>query len=187
MRKLIILFIAISLTAGCASKFSCRETMDGIRCKNVSGVYDDTVLGNRTGASGEYDYVSVKEGKGGLTYSEAVVRGLQRDDSRPVRIPPIVLRIWMAPYEDTDGDLHNSFYIYTEINNKRGRWLYGEKALDAKVNTSSLRQPRIYEQQKNQEPNEKAATSKKATVNAPNAEAQLLPERYRINNKVNLP
>lgn len=39
----------------------------------------------------------------------------------PVRVPPKELRIWMAPTEDTDGDLNEQRYIYVVVND--GRWM----------------------------------------------------------------
>lgn len=39
----------------------------------------------------------------------------------PIRMPPLVLRIWVAPWEDETGDLHDQSYIYTMINS--GGWL----------------------------------------------------------------
>jgi conjugal transfer pilus assembly protein TraV len=39
----------------------------------------------------------------------------------PIRLPPLVLRVWVAPWEDTDGDLHDESYFYAVIN--RGSWM----------------------------------------------------------------
>jgi conjugal transfer pilus assembly protein TraV len=39
----------------------------------------------------------------------------------PVRQPPLVLRIWIAPWEDEAGDLHDQSFVYTMIN--PGRWM----------------------------------------------------------------
>lgn len=38
----------------------------------------------------------------------------------PLRSPEQVVRIWMAPFEDTDGDLHDQKYIYLTLNS--GQW-----------------------------------------------------------------
>jgi len=38
------------------------------------------------------------------------------DDRRiPVRTPAVVMRVWVAPYEDKHGDLHLAGLIFTEI------------------------------------------------------------------------
>jgi conjugal transfer pilus assembly protein TraV len=39
----------------------------------------------------------------------------------PIRTPMRVLRIWMAPYEDAERDLHDQKYLYVTIDG--GRWL----------------------------------------------------------------
>lgn len=41
----------------------------------------------------------------------------------PVRTPSQVMRIWIAPYDDTDGDFIVSGYAYTEIEPRR--WTLG--------------------------------------------------------------
>lgn len=40
----------------------------------------------------------------------------------PVRTPAQVMRIWVAPYVDTNGDLQAPGYLYTEIEPRR--WIY---------------------------------------------------------------
>jgi conjugal transfer pilus assembly protein TraV len=39
----------------------------------------------------------------------------------PIRSAPLVLRVWFAPWEDTDGDLHDQSYVYLPVDS--GRWL----------------------------------------------------------------
>lgn len=46
------------------------------------------------------------------------------DQPIPIRTPAEVMRIWVAPWEDTNGDLITSGYIYTEIEPKR--WVIGD-------------------------------------------------------------
>jgi conjugal transfer pilus assembly protein TraV len=38
----------------------------------------------------------------------------------PIRTAPKVVRVWFAPWEDTDGDLHDQAYVYLPIDS--GRW-----------------------------------------------------------------
>src|SRR5699024_4252606 len=47
------------------------------------------------------------------------------DQPIPIRTPAEVMRIWVAPWEDTNGDLIVSGYIYTEIEPRR--WVIGER------------------------------------------------------------
>ena len=44
----------------------------------------------------------------------------------PLRSPARVMRIWIAPWEDSRGDLHAPGYLYTEIDPRR--WTLGAQA-----------------------------------------------------------
>ena len=44
----------------------------------------------------------------------------------PLRVPAQVMRIWIAPWEDSRGDLHAPGYLYTEIEPRR--WTLGAPA-----------------------------------------------------------
>ena len=70
--------------------------------------------------------------------SVTTVRSLHFEEEKPLRLPPRVIRIWIAPWEDADGDLHQPSYIYSEISPKRGRWLFGEKEV---VTTQPILRP----------------------------------------------
>jgi conjugal transfer pilus assembly protein TraV len=51
------------------------------------------------------------------------------DDPTPIRTPSQVMRIWIAPWEDADGDLMVSNYVYTELEPRR--WMIGKAASTA--------------------------------------------------------
>jgi conjugal transfer pilus assembly protein TraV len=40
---------------------------------------------------------------------------------QPIRSAPKVLRVWMAPFQDTDNDLHDQRYVFVTVHT--GRWL----------------------------------------------------------------
>jgi conjugal transfer pilus assembly protein TraV len=44
----------------------------------------------------------------------------------PLRVPAQVMRVWIAPWEDSRGDLHAPGYLYTEIEPRR--WTLGAPA-----------------------------------------------------------
>jgi len=50
----------------------------------------------------------------------------QPEDPLALRVPARVMRIWIAPWEDSRGDLHAPGYLYTEIEPRR--WTLGAKA-----------------------------------------------------------
>ncbi len=61
----------------------------------------------------------------------AIVPPLQQpvpkiEDPTPIRTPSQVMRIWIAPWEDADGDLMVSNYVYTELEPRR--WMVGKAA-----------------------------------------------------------
>lgn len=129
--RIILLGLLLINIAGCAAEFSCKETIDGVRCKNLRAVYDEKVL-TATEVYNKKVIAPTEEAEkqnSPETEKERIVRSLNNDGSRPIRIPPVVLRIWTAPWEDSDGDLHKPGYIYCEINQKRGRWLFGESSI----------------------------------------------------------
>ena len=127
---------AASLVVGCSSLsgldassgFSCKAA-PGVTCQSISGVHQNAVAGNlpyqRAGdASAEAaggkdgnataDKAKSESGEGknpGYGASSVSGKVSPRDmeaasSGMPVRQPPLVLRVWMAPYEDEGGDLY---------------------------------------------------------------------------------
>lgn len=133
---------AICLLAGCAStgKFSCGVP-EGQPCKSALTVYAETdgatylpVTGhspeaNRTAVVTTSDYMSVTEAADGeLVLLPAQPTGIDTGPSdEPVREEAKVLRIWIAPWEDENGDLIAASHVYTEVEARR--WRYGAPAI----------------------------------------------------------
>lgn len=100
------------------SKFSCKAP-DGVTCSSLSGVYANAVANNLPGLR--------KDGKGDPAARPAAkespdgtITGQAASSGGPLRTQARVLRIWIAPWEDTEGDLHDQSYIYVVAN--AGRW-----------------------------------------------------------------
>jgi hypothetical protein len=53
------------------------------------------------------------------------------EDPLARRLPAKVMRIWIAPWEDSRGDLHAPGYLYTEIEPRR--WTFGGPAEPERV------------------------------------------------------
>jgi conjugal transfer pilus assembly protein TraV len=146
----------------CGGKFACKEKIEGIKCESISSVYEKEMLGK--GADGKDGKKAGK--KDGSLKSETVlpsedeetVKRLSLDEKRPVRVPPKVIRVWIAPWEDADGDLHQPEYIYSEITDQRGRWSFGEKETSTSqpllkpVETSEEEKPSKEESQEGKKP-----------------------------------
>lgn len=96
-------------TTGLDSKktFSCKlgDTVD-TGCKSISQVHSEvgyaptTKVDNQTNATRRTPYSGM-----------------------PIRTPIKVLRVWIAPWEDKDGDLRDQSYVYLTLN--QSRWQIG--------------------------------------------------------------
>lgn len=141
----VILLITAFITVSCGGRFACKETLGGTKCETLSEVYEDQVI-NRGDASssetakdrkGEKEKPAAKHGeKAGPAHDgngsgSEIVRRLEIDGRQALKTPLKVVRIWIAPWEDEEGDLHESEFIYTEVGPKGGRWAIGEKALES--------------------------------------------------------
>ena len=51
---------------------------------------------------------------------EAAAASVAIAEAQPLRLPPRVLRLWVAPWEDADGDLHEASNVHVLID--IGRW-----------------------------------------------------------------
>lgn len=96
------------IMAGCAPKFSCTNDPNGPGCASVSHVYAGM---HRDAAAPE------------LTPLKGLPQTIKPGD--PLREPERVLRVWMAPWVDADGDYHDQSYVYLVLDH--GRW-YIDKA-----------------------------------------------------------
>lgn len=64
-------------------------------------------------------YAAASRDSGGGKMSPAAMEALS--SGQPIRSAPRVLRVWMAPFEDADGYLHDQRYLYVTVHN--GQWL----------------------------------------------------------------
>ncbi len=131
--KSIFLASFAALLNGCSylgigqGDFSCPGGVDGVRCMSARQVYQ---------ATESSDYVKTKsESNKAENGKTAIVTGQFKNGTSQVAVPSIeqpipirtqakVMRIWMAPWEDDDGDLHADGYLYTEIESRR--WNLGD-------------------------------------------------------------
>ncbi|MDD5298834.1 MAG: type IV conjugative transfer system lipoprotein TraV [Rhodocyclaceae bacterium] len=131
MRNLPLLAIAILGVGGlngCAgtmsgmtgsdSKFACKAP-DGVTCSSLSGVYANAVANNLPAL--RKDDKGDASGKAAMPPSPGEVVGHAPSSGDPIRSQPKILRVWIAPWEDTDGDLHDQSYVYVVAD--PGRWM----------------------------------------------------------------
>jgi conjugal transfer pilus assembly protein TraV len=127
------LIVAAGILQGCSfmgigqGNYSCPGGIDGVRCMSARQVYQATESSDYVKTISEDD----KKGAGKSTSmssvqpngSQVVVPRIEQPV--PIRTQAKVMRIWMASWEDDDGDLHADGYLYTEIESRR--WNLGER------------------------------------------------------------
>jgi len=121
--------VAVTLS-GCASSLSglggtenygCKAP-EGVMCNSVSGVYANAIHGNlRPTPSPNAQSPSAAPtvyGAASVTLGQPAAPGATGDT---IRSNPRLLRVWIAPWEDSDGDLHEEGYLHVIVDS--GRWL----------------------------------------------------------------
>ncbi|MEC4747583.1 type IV conjugative transfer system lipoprotein TraV [Methylomicrobium sp. Wu6] len=133
--KLALLTASVLVLNGCSymgigqGDFSCPGGIDGVRCMSARQVYQATESSDyvktvsENDKSGESKPVSVLAHSNSTLNSQVAVPSIEQPV--PIRTQAKVMRIWMAPWEDDDGDLHADGYLYTEIESRR--WNLGER------------------------------------------------------------
>ncbi len=126
--------------AGCTTQYGCKGLPEDPACLSAVEAYQITDKSNSTVRPN--DASAPVMGKPGSSTSSAqgsasTLAGTDNrransapvpkiDDPTPVRTPSKVMRIWVAPWEDSDGDLNVSGYLFTELEPRR--WMVGKAA-----------------------------------------------------------
>ena len=110
--------LAVSL-AGCVNlsglsgspRYACQAP-EGVACQSVSGTYANTTGQGAThpGRAAAAPSLGAEPGPSPIPSA----------DGLPLRAAPRVLRLWIKPLEDADGDLHDQGHVYVQIDD--GRW-----------------------------------------------------------------
>lgn len=143
VKALGVILVAVSVT-GCASvlnvgesEYACKGMPDGVQCMSVVDVYNATHDGSPissgvaqgdgealqesgTGASSE----RIREDRETAFINTFVAPHLPNQPI-PIRTPAVVMRIWVAPWEDKNGDLMTTGFVHTEIEPRR--WVVGHQ------------------------------------------------------------
>lgn len=126
--------VAAVMLSGCgsmsglsgSSNFACQAA-PGVSCVSMSGVHQNAMAQNLPFQKEE---AAARAGGADADTRFAGVQGAPKVSPRdmnaafsgmPVRQPPLVLRIWVAPFEDEGGDLHDQSYFYTMVHS--GKWM----------------------------------------------------------------
>ena len=135
---------AVVALSGCSSmsgfdaksEFACKAP-DGILCESMSGIYANAqaknLPGQRVNARGEAPVELSQAKAGSIVMTKPIYSGT------PIRSAPRLLRVWFAPWEDTDGDLHDQSYVYLPVDS--GRWLIEHNRRRIQDNYRPVRAP----------------------------------------------
>jgi len=110
------------------SKYACKAP-EGVACDSVSGTYANAIHHNLPSQRARRT-PAARPDELGERVPEATMRAASpatAGDSRlgvtpsPLRSQARVLRMWIKPWEDADGDLYDQGYVYVQVDN--GQWL----------------------------------------------------------------
>ncbi len=99
------------------ASFACKAP-DGVLCESMSGIYANALHKNLPGQR-----VNKKQEKSNLTQAAPIKKGVITapiSSGMPIRSTPRILRVWFAPWEDSDKDLHDQSYVYLLVD--AGQW-----------------------------------------------------------------
>ena len=110
------------------SKYACKAP-EGVACDSVSGTYANAVRNNLPSQRAQRSAVTEKgeseprpsTSSARTTVSTASGNTDDGTTTGPLRSQARVLRLWIKPWEDADGDLYDQGYIYVQVDN--GQWL----------------------------------------------------------------
>ncbi len=106
---------------GGAGSYACKAPV-GSQCTSVSGVYANSMHGQAPASMLSKAAKARPSASPALTgASAAPVAPVLSLPASALRSQPRVLRLWIAPWEDADGDLHEAAVVHVLVDT--GRWL----------------------------------------------------------------
>lgn len=148
LRLLLLLFALLTTAcAGGSSRYGCPMS-SGHSCKSVSEVYAEASGGIAKGLLRKPPEGGEEADAGGIAAKRFLKGEIFRrgKDARkqpsgkdtpdvragdkgamPVYLPPPVIRLWIAPWQDARGVFHSEKYVY--ILSGKGRWTIGGKTV----------------------------------------------------------
>ena len=121
MTFILIASAALSLSActstglDASNRFKCT-VKDSSECESISETYSSSISGRKKGMSD--DMLQANNALRKTPYS-----------GMPVRTPISVLRIWVAPWEDLDGDLRDQSLMYVALNESRWQIAHNQERI----------------------------------------------------------
>lgn len=153
MKKLRLLFLFFSLfaaaCAGGSSRYGCPAE-PGYSCKSVSEVYAEATSGGKSPVESLHESSADEkrirtarnlgkklakrrkfrpgaDARGRTDGEETAATHSEDSKTMPVYLPPPVIRLWIAPWQDSRGVFHSEKYVYVLVG--RGRWVIGGRTV----------------------------------------------------------
>ena len=130
--ELVVVAIAVVSLTGCTSisglsgesGYACKAP-EGVACDSVSGTYANAVAdrlpGRHTSAGKAMPPQAAVVAAPKFTPAPTLRAADQPVSAGSLRSTPRVLRLWVKPWEDADGDLIDQSHVYVQIDG--GQWL----------------------------------------------------------------
>jgi len=139
--KLTLLATGIITTlTGCASigsdDFACPGIPSGVKCMSTRDVYEQGSKQSVSLLSSQTSNAHVSS-EGTNRVLENYVTARLEDRPIPVRTPALVMRIWIATWQDNNGDLIAPGYLYTEVESRK--WVTGGETTNVNLNFNPLK------------------------------------------------
>lgn len=142
IKIIVVIGAALAMSACMNSKFSCPGMPSGVVCKKPSEVYAMTnngkgLISNTGEEKCDKKCQRKRQAQGGEASGLLQNRLLEPlAGPMPVREAPQVMRVWVAPYNDENDDLHWPSFVFTEITKRR--WSIGETAAGETVTLTPM-------------------------------------------------
>jgi conjugal transfer pilus assembly protein TraV len=125
--RLVLVGLTIILSAGCATQYGCKGMPDDPKCLSTTEAYQVTDKALPEPSKPETPKSEAVKAEAIVPFPRYTRQPVPKiDDPTPIRTPAQIMRIWIAPWEDSDGDLMVSGYVYTELEPRR--WMIGKSA-----------------------------------------------------------
>jgi conjugal transfer pilus assembly protein TraV len=105
---------------GGGSGYSCKAP-EGVACDSMSGVYANSLADRLPGRRAVVPSVGAAPASAPHMPRPTPPVGTTSSAPSSLRSAARVLRLWVKPWEDADGDLIDQSYVYVQIDN--GQWL----------------------------------------------------------------
>lgn len=127
---------------GATDRLSCPLS-EGVTCKSMSQVYEESVLGQRPKDTPPASIPAAAEGPPPSRRLAVATRVplpvAPAGDPMPLRSRPNTLRLWVAPWQDADGDLHEDGWLDMRLDN--GEWMVDHVRARVRDEFAALKPP----------------------------------------------